>query len=186
MPLKEGSSARGVDYLFLRIPKTGSTSVCRAIKRPFDHKTAKEWVELMGQKEYDDRYKFSIVRHPYERYVSMYYFFGIFRKLNGYGPNELLKEHSLKEVVASHKDGRFLKPQTDFLYIGDKKMVDYIGRYEQIDDAWSEIRKHIGGLEKLPKWRVCRYDKDELTQESKDRIYEFYEKDFEVLGYERN
>ncbi len=191
--ISEHSSAYGVDYLFVRIPRTGSTSMCNSIGRTIEHRTAEEWVERLGKEEYERRFTFSVVRNPYDRFVSLYYFFGLFLKEGYKDPNDFLA-HVDMESIKTPQNTIMLRSQSDYLLVDGEIGVDYVGRFETLQESWDEIRARSGGTTAfphlpmpptLPWMRRCRYEKVPLTEASKEKIYAFYKKDFDVFGYDK-
>jgi hypothetical protein len=153
------------DYLFVRIPKTASSSVCQALYGTEEwpqHKTAGELAREIGD-EFNKVFKFSIVRNPYERFRSMCRFFGIM-------PDQF------------YKDIHF-KTQEDFLYIKGRLAVDYVGRFEDIDNSFKEICKHIG-IEKtlLPHIKPHLGDLPD-RKEIIPIVNKYFKRDFELFGY---
>lgn len=184
--MTELTTADGTPYLFVRIPKTASTSICHAIKRPIEHRTAKEWRERLP--DFDRRWVFTVVRHPYTRFLSMYYFFSLFRADVNTDVNAYLEAYDIAEVL-EHRDGWLMRPQVDYIFDGRKQLVKDIFHYENIDTEWPKI---LDGLEHpyvpLERKRVCRFDRKEfpeLNDESKAKIYAYYAEDFIRLGYDK-
>src|SRR5512142_172165 len=63
-----------LDYVFIHINKTGGSSVERALGLPFQHKTAVELREEIGAGRWARCFKFTIVRNPWDRAVSHFYY----------------------------------------------------------------------------------------------------------------
>ena len=71
-------------------------------------------------------------------------------------------------------------------YICDKEgniLVDYIGKFEDLNNSWNFIKNIIKVDKELQHIRKTTSEKIKLNEESKRKIYEFYKKDFEILGY---
>ena len=156
------------DYVFVRIPRTGSTSICKALNNYPDHKTAARWKERYP--DWDRRFKFTIVRDPYDRFVSMWKYF-IDKDLGGF--------ISEKKYIG---DLRF-RPQVDYIFSSSGSMVDYIGVYESLENSWKYICEKIGmeyiKLEHLKD----SGSKPFLTNEMCMSIRPYYHQDFSFLGY---
>mgnify|MGYP000902692988 CR=1 FL=1 len=180
-------------YQFVRIPKTASTSICQALGKMVEHKTVLELKQEIPN--WNDIYSFSIIRDPYDRFISMYYFFSVFGR--AYKENEILQKRDINEFLEDynfqtaeiHPDFRFVRPQTTFLLDEDQKIgVKKLLRFESLAIEWPQLLETLGYAPKplphLRKWHL-RPEKVELTPLSKRRIYEYYERDFRLLGYNK-
>lgn len=165
-------------FVFVRIPRTASTSICNALGRPCDHVPASKVRKELGEDEWFKRYKFTIVRHPYDRFLSMFYFFSDFFSVCD-DPNDFLKQTNLKEFTDNFS---FAKPQS---YYVDEKL-DFIGRFELLQASWQVIKEDLGVKEELPRMRKGLFEKEELSEKSKEVIYDFYKQDFKQFGYGSN
>lgn len=151
------------DFLFCRIPKTASSSICQALGlREFPpHKTAQEWSKELP--DFDARFKFSIVRNPYERFRSMCRF--------------------LKIKPEEFGEDTYFKTQEDFLYIHGKLAVDYVGRFEDLENSFKEICKRIGvELTLLPHIKPNLGDLPD-KKDVVEIVNKYFRKDFELFNY---
>lgn len=67
------------NYVFVAIPKTGSSSVRKIIGRhkPYtEHMSAAQILQIIGRRRWEKRFTFSFVRNPFARCVSMFRHFG--------------------------------------------------------------------------------------------------------------
>ena len=63
------------DFVFIHINKCGGTSMERALGMPFiNHRTAEEHRNIIGNKLWSMRYKFALVRNPYDRLGSLFFY----------------------------------------------------------------------------------------------------------------
>jgi hypothetical protein len=148
-------------YLLIRIPKTASTSICQALNESIPHKTAIEWQRELA--DFNERFKFSIVRNPYQRFISMCKFFQV--KPEDFGSNV------------------HFRLQADFLFKGNNLLVDYVGRFEDLDNSWKYICERIGKLYQPLKYKkVNRGDKLKV-EDIKDIVLKYYRRDFDLLNY---
>ncbi len=82
-------------------------------------------------------------------------------------------------------------PFSKFIETDNKhRYVDFIGRFETLDSDWAIVANKIGVSTTLPKYRVsgAKADKPYNTYYNDETIKivnELYNRDFEILGYER-
>ena len=71
-PVKKGDKR---DFVFIHMSKTGGTSIVSIFGEAFQkHNTSKEVIEIIGKKKWNEVYKFSVVRNPWDRAHSWYKF----------------------------------------------------------------------------------------------------------------
>lgn len=76
--------------------------------------------------------------------------------------------------------------QYPIFYVGDKCIVDFIGKFENIHDDYKDIQEkydflplpHYNKSDKKQKWQ------DFYTLKSAELVYKKYKKNFELFGYE--
>ncbi|RFN57971.1 sulfotransferase family 2 domain-containing protein [Marixanthomonas ophiurae] len=141
--LNKDRKADGPDYLL-----RPNNNPAKGPKR-LAHLTALDYVkyEYLSPKEFDDYFKFSIVRNPWSRMVSFYKFRG-FSNLTSF--NTFVSKYLPKYFEDEHW---FFRPQTDFIFNEeDKLVVDFMGRLEQLDTDFSKIAQQLSvPFTKLPK-----------------------------------
>lgn len=175
------------------------------------HLTAREYLEYdyIDRQTFDAYFKFSFVRDPYARMISVYNYLG-------YG--KIISFSSFMDKVVKkelEKKNFFYGPQYDYLYDETGNlMVDYVGKLESlVEDMQLVLQKaglegheipHVNKSEKGRKrglsalfknpglWLVFKPGlffssnrKKALSETEKERVYQLYNKDFEHFGYER-
>jgi len=186
--------------IFVHIPKTAGVSVSVSLLgKPIAHLTALDYRTIYGKEEFNNCYKFSIVRNPFTRLISSYEFV----QSGGYGPKDekivaIVKPYkSLGDFVmqyltpATAKALRYFRPQHFFICdSNDHIMVDYLGHFEELEKDYEYIREKIGVGEPLQKLNVTKtkklsfgeyYYNDEILQ----KVLSIYHKDFELFGYSK-
>ena len=216
--------------LFIWIPKTGGTSMREMLKIPFWHRdpTAKPqpfWNDsnvtfghadilllkkekLISQKFYDTSFKFCIVRNPYDRAVSLFYY-----------QRRLHKKYDFKSYMRFLAKNKHRIPKNTIYNLSDKgcphqnrgtsphghcactnnqwnQMVSWIPndinkifRFENFSNIPSQINNLSGNNFNVTKiehlncgnHKPYRAEYDEAT---KKLVYEIYKDDFERFGYE--
>ena len=131
-----------------------------------------------------DYFKFTVVRNPYDRFVSVCAFL---QRDNPLFPgNEMF---FLRDAIQRKSVRRrtLMRPQVELLQDASGRLgMDHIGRYETLDESFSQACR-LAGLPELelprvnasrhPAWRAC-YDAPLL-----EAVRAFYRRDFELLGY---
>jgi len=144
-------------FLFIHIPKTAGNAVQKVLMPYSDdeiyresHKDGKlndfevknelgicrkhEWVgpyienpEVLGV-SVEDYFKFSVVRNPWERMVSWYCY--TFPRIS----QEIDKDHFFENGL-----GKNMPSMKDYLYYDGKNQMDYIIRYENLEEGFKEV-----------------------------------------------
>ena len=152
--------------VFIHIPKTAGTSVKRYFK--LNSKLGKHgciW-------QYNNYKKFTIVRNPYDRIVSWYFFI---KKLNNL-TNTTFREYAKTNVL---KSAEILKPQHE--WIDDTvKTLSFENLEKELSDFFNKKIK----LKTINKSKHKHY-LDYYNQETLDIVYERYKEDFEKFNYKR-
>lgn len=164
-------------YLFIRVPRTASTSMDNILKGYNRHIYARAYKRFFTAREWNSLFKFAFVRNPYTRFVSAYYAFAKDKR----EVNEYLNEEGLDWLIRIRKEN--FQPQYKFVSQGGKILVDFLGRFERLKTDWKKVAKLINVDTKLP--HLAASSKTPLTKKNKRLIYELYKKDFELLGYDK-
>jgi len=142
----------------------------------------------IGHDKFSTYTKITVCRNPYTRFVSEFHW-----RRGNVDINTLLEraEHAVhnKDYYDRKKDpvGDHFIPQSEFIFDSDGIMViDRLFRFENFKEI-EEYLKQEYGCKNCPKdnQSVSQDKKIALTQEQKDRIYNLYQRDFELLGYDR-
>ena len=195
--------------IFIHIPKTAGTSIEHYISekerftlfyrgissanRSMHHYTAIELQKMIPQ-YFREYYKFSIVRNPYERLLSEYYWTPL--KEAGYKHGKS-KDDFLKYVSHVIKNKTYFDniyndhflPQ--YLFVMNKKkqiIVNHLFKYEDLDYVSSFLKKKLNIQVKFPYLNKTKdtNEKEPWSEEQKDIIYELYKNDFIFFGYPKD
>ncbi|WDE99120.1 sulfotransferase family 2 domain-containing protein [Lentisphaera profundi] len=219
--------------VFVHIPKVAGTSIEKAflqhlkilredgaqlliqknadpLKGPphLQHMTAEEYLKYgyLTQEQFDSYFKFTFVRDPYERIVSEYRYR---RFYNEYDFKSYLTKNfpgPMDDDYVNYLDYyRHIMPQSDFIYNEKGELlVDFIGRFENIEDDFKKICEHLQVKLELPKSNKSKnkkslflrlkkiFNKNLMYSYSHDQYYcddtlsfmkDYYKKDFEMLNY---
>lgn len=134
-------------------------------------------------KDFADAHKVTIVRHPYEAFVSLAY---QFRERDKRNNREVPLEKNINEAISG---GPFNSPY----YFADGVLCcDTYLRLENLEEDLKEFEEKIGlnlSEHMLHTRSRIREDKtpasEVLSQKQKDRIYNICKREFEEFGYKR-
>ncbi len=172
------------------------------------HSTAQDIRKIIGKETWDEFFKFAFVRHPYDRTLSTYNYIkclinttGIRRHLPFFKPHNgsflnwpitkaFLDTKSFSSFIRHEKAKKsmIMKPQADWIFSSSgKKLIDFIGKFENIDNDFSSILKKI----KIPRKVLRHHNKSKIRTdkhiiEKTDLKYlsEIYKKDFYLFNYD--
>jgi len=181
--------------IFIHIPKCAGTSIEKALNM-FDnnelfgydennkiakqHLTSKQVLEYIPKKIFDDYFKFAFVRNPYDRAVSSAAYHKIdlidFLTNSSKFDGKILHKIPFKQHLTQH-----LKPQNDYCY-----SLDFVGRYENLEDDWNTITGHLGINVKLKRENQSQHDnyRKYYLKKEKELVDNLYKEDFELFGYQ--
>jgi len=222
--------------IFVHIPKCGGTSIETALKingldnkggekpsenilfgvennKALHHLTASEIKQKIGEEKFNNYFKFTFVRNPYDKMISEYFWklrIGFANLPAGRQVTNLIqiyqyyklthgkinqkefekfvinyaKPRVLGHVTDLHSD-HFL-PQSNFIYKDNKILVDFVGRFENLENDWQRISQKIGLKIKLPHANKTQHRdyKKYYTEETKKIVKELYQKDLENFNYQ--
>jgi hypothetical protein len=191
--------------IFIHIPKTGGTSIEQFIKdhdrnillllgvknnRSLQHLLASE-VKLIAPYLYKKYYKFSIVRNPYDRLLSEYYWNPTINLAYKSGKSKKEFLNSITDIIKNNKyydniyNDHFI-PQYYFLYNNNNKLlVNQIFKYEDLDWVSKYLKKKLNINRDFPYLNKNNIEKENWNDEEKEIIYNLYKNDFLYFGYNK-
>ena len=196
-------------FIFVHIPKSAGSSMYLGLKpysdpfvykfissplkkigkpinfgpEPLDaHSTAMEIRNVLGS-DFQNYFKFAFGRNPWERICSSYFYIKKDKKHPAHF--QTLETKDVNEFIS--KAIYIEKPQTEYIFDeNDNQIVDFIGRYENLQNDFEKVLKKINIKLRLQKLNVGKYQsyKKILNQKSIEIIYERYKKDISILKYQ--
>lgn len=169
IPKNAGTSIVSVFLKLLGLTRKKQSLLCLGVNKNPDvdtpdltHPKANEYVrhQYIRQELFDKYFKFSFVRNPWDRMVSFYKFFNISRRCNF---KTFVMDRFWDDLMFNHYFW-VVVPQCNF--ICDEKgklLVDYVGRYENLQEDFYEVCKNIG----LPLLKLPVENKSEVRMEPK-------------------
>jgi len=186
--------------IFIHIPKTAGTSVESMFGFVETFPNSKKFIERTAGKhllahelkssspfEFDNYFKWSIVRNPWEKELSYYNMVKFQLKHRHMDFKQYLKESATPQIK---NKSRTLRNQVDYLLIENNVAVDEIVRYENLEYGWQRICKKINKpCEKLNHFRKTKTAEEiyeVYDQECIDIVADLRKDDIEFLGYDFN
>lgn len=197
--------------IFVHIPKCGGTSI-EDMLWPEPRKTEDLWMgfvdkynnkyqtgglqhllarqirEEVGADVFEDYYKFSFVRDPWDRMVSQFEYTRCRKdlmKFIGLKARDGFKRYL--DLIQERKHVQWEK-QAEFVTDEDGKIiVDFVGRLEDIASGMATVYKELGlDMIDVPHSKKSRRRScvDYYDDESRDLVSRLYKEDIELFGYE--
>lgn len=198
-------------FVFCHIPKTAGSSIRRTLmgfqfNRP---ETPQEWHENMSdtkkrvpEEEFNQMFKFTFVRNPWERLVSTYNFICSkpirpgenipqeHYKAVGFKKWLLEEEFFVPNNIPLTPDMVPMQRRTLVDWIDDKNgecLIDFFGRFETVDKDFAFVCERIGiSAPTLPKVQVgpkAKPYRDMYDQETLEYVGETFKKDIERFNF---
>lgn len=198
------TAERELCAIFTHVPKAAGTSVAQALfgsksrHVPIIRYAAYDWHQFCSS------FKFTFVRNPWSRIHSAYHY--LYRRV---GSDSRFLDHrwatyylsntpTFEDFILRLKNRRYRSPVRRYIHFRDQMdwisiprrggVMDFIGRFECIENDFSFICKSIG-LPDVPDLGVMRKGtgrdyRDEYTSEMVSVVGDLYEKDARFLNYE--
>ncbi len=159
--------------LLIPIARNASASMAGVISQSRTNYRASELREKLGEEDWKRRFKFAFVRHPNDRFLSA--MSSAINSMNAYGS---LRRPTPEEMIGYNK----LTTMTQSDYLDEE--IDFIGRYERINQDWKKVIKRIGIPDKLIVTNKTQNRVTKLTKEEEEFVREYYKEDFKRFNYQ--
>lgn len=201
------------DYnaLFLHIPRTGGTSVERLFGymggmetydeskgMNQDHRTAKEVKPLLGTL-WDSCFKFTIVRNPWDKMASMYYYrlnSPFYNSVPNEWENQYRKKHGdnptferwLERLEWANNKVRLTGcfDQLNYITVDKEVVCDLIIDFSNMNEGWQQLKNMLNcdmDLPHLNKSKNKKSYKALYNSKTDSIIKKRFAKDIEYFGY---
>lgn len=182
--------------MFVHIPKCAGTSVRRSLfGRDGGHRPLEVFRTMVPQDLFDECFKFTFVRNPWDRVVSAFFFLKksdlkrnqrfARRNLSAFNDfDSFVRQWLTRKNVWSFT--HFL-PQHHFICIDKQLGVDFVGFYENLAEDFALVANKINRPATLrDENRLGGRAKDYreyYTEETKNIVAQVYAEDIALLGY---
>ncbi|MEO7425758.1 MAG: sulfotransferase family 2 domain-containing protein [Fibrobacteria bacterium] len=197
-------------FIFVHVYKTAGTSVREALKpycvkwdervsrrmRRFPwlspladklysyHLPASEWIRKIGEERFQSYFSFAFVRNPWDWQVSLYNFM---LKTKVYHQPEVVNGISGFTQYLEWRCREEVRFQRDFVFSKDgRQLVDFIGRFENLEEDFRHVCSQIGVSAVLPKLNESghRPYKEFYTPETIELVRRTFAADIDLFKYE--
>ena len=196
-------------FIFVHIPKTAGESIEKLLFNrtkknqrrmlfgsrnkyqtgELQHLMAHHIKEEVGPDVFSDCFKFSFVRNPWDKLVSQFHFSVQYRKplrdLLKIDKNSSFKDY-LNSILVLDVNVQW-DHQHKFVYHNNECLVDFIGRFENLQEDFKIVCDKIG----IPRQELPHSNKsthkhytEYYDDETREIVAEKYAKDIEMFGYE--
>lgn len=183
--------------IFIHIPKTAGLSICHGLLdvNAVGHMPLKYYHNIFGDKKFNQYYKFTFVRNPWDRVFSAFNYLksggvskddlkwkSVFNKYDDFNifvkewldnDNILLSLHFMPQIY-------FLKNSYGVIEF------DFIGKFETLENDYNYLKLKFNGKE-LKRINVSNQSityKNAYNKESIEKVRKLYKQDIELLGYD--
>ena len=187
-------------FIFIHIPKTAGDSIEREfgawklknkekclvgmhkiLNKPIHHFTIDELKkhDLISNNSFD-YFKFCFVRNPYSRIVSAW------KYLKKQSWTKVSEDMSLKKFILQFQNYCHVRPQYNWTHTNEMKVVDFIGRFENLQQDFDFVCNKIGIPQReLPHKNKTKHKHytEYYDDETRRIVAEKYSKDIEFFGY---
>lgn len=205
--------SRSSKFIFVHIYKNAGTSITSALLpyannkleniankilskygiRSFDplryddfngHLTASQLISKISRKSFDSYFSFAFVRNPWDWQASLYTFM---LKTTDHPQHELIKSFESFDKYIEWRCREEVRLQKNFVYDeNDNQLVNFIGRYENLEEDFNYICKCIGISTELPKLNTSqtRPFQNYYNDYTVSLVADAFASDIKAFGYE--
>ena len=158
---------------------------------PFQHVTAKEYIATLGQQAWNESFKFTVLRNPWDKVVSHYHY-RVMTDQTDLGSRTLEFGEWVKRTYGE-QDPEFydipkmFMPQTDWITDNDGNIsTDLYLRFENLEaDFYGFCRTYQISARPLPHLKASKRGKYQLyySPETIDIVENWFKPDIENFGY---
>ena len=184
--------------VFIHLRKTAGTSISRAIGLiGTSHSSAEEWRAHIGRQRWHSRFKFTVVRHPIDRFASDVLWSTIVRARFGRDYGEvadnsevsLLNQDFNRRMRGLITESKFVDRMRmyDRLCVDGELVMDFVGRYENLAEDFRRIESRLDGVQPLPvlkKIDASVKDKYTIDHDVFELLTSVFAQDFETFRYD--
>ena len=178
------------NFVFIHINKTGGTSIARALNIPTIHRTALEKIDELGRDEWDRRFTFAVVRNPWDKVVSHYYY-RVQTDQTNLGQKKIEFKDRVKLTYGEQDPTYYNKPKMFMPQMGwisdesGKMIVDYVCRFESLSSDIQQVCERLNIAFDLPHLKSSKRGRyqDYYDQSTKAIVEDWFAQDIKQFSY---
>lgn len=171
--------------VFIHVNKNAGCSIERAFGWKLrDHARPLDIIKEIGEEKWNRYFKFAVVRNPWDRLVSMY----LSQKRERRDKAKNFKQWLEESWKYKKWDGNSKQDQFHQISVDGKICMDYLIRFENLQDGFDHICKELGvelilpHLNKSDHLHYSNYYDEDATE----FVRKWHKIDIEEFGYEYN
>ena len=198
---KDGYTLEGYDRLqciYIHIPKNAGVSVTRGLFGSLGggHLTARDYRQIFGRQAFNQYFKFTIARNPWDRVFSAWRFLragGMGEDDREWAQRHLSDYDSFRDFILRGlgreeiQSALHFRPQHEFVCESGSTtpMVDYVGYLETLESDFQAICERLGVKATLPRLNASGNNsyRDAYDAETRAIVATRYRRDIELFGY---
>jgi hypothetical protein len=180
-------------FIFIHINKTAGTSISQVLNINKVHLNSKEIIDIIGIEKWNNLYKFTIVRNPWDKVVS-HYMHRVKKNYTNMGNGHISFKDWVKFCYGPVKNLNYydqikmFQPQVEWLKDNNDKInIDKIIRFENLNNDFEEVKSILGinKISLIPHLnKTDREDyKNYYDEESLNIIYNWFIEDIKFFNY---
>ena len=177
-------------FIFIHIHRTGGTSIELNFKHgKWDHRNYSAYIKQFGAEVWNEYFTFSFVRNPWDKMLGHYMWRKQISSNTCKGDDLSFRdwvlefENNIKGPGALGDKGL---PQYGQLFLDNVQLVDFIGKFENLQEDFNTICDKIGiPQQQLPHKNKTKHKHytEYYDDETREIVAENYARDNEYFGY---
>lgn len=191
--------------IFFRIPKNASTTLHRGyfqsnyvtLNARTNRRGFENWLENVTYEWFEEAFKFTFVRNPWDRFVSLYIYFTTYTpkkrgkpladRWEGEVPSFEKFTLEFEKICEERIDIKnHAVKQVEFVYRDGYKFVDYVGKFESLKKDFDHVRERLE-LKCEPLSHLMKTDHEHYSlyynDKTRRKVARLYQADIEYFGY---